>query len=320
MPHSLKKILPAIFLLNAIIFWPSIIEAQSVFLTSPKSSYSAGTYFTATLYVNTGGNSINTVEGKVKIPTTLEIIDVRYGQSIISLWVLKPVVDKSTGTISFSGGIPGGYNGSSGAIFTINLRGSAGGQEVSIKPSDFKVLLNDGQGTELSNVSLKSLSISIQEKKEAPVTETPKKEEIKSEVAQESAEPPVDEIPPESFIPLVARYEGFADNSYFVSFFAVDKDSGISHYEIFEKPYLFFRKEIWKQAETPYILGNQWRASKVYIKAYDQSGNYRIEYARKPFHPLIQWIFGILAVLSALTAGFYLGVHSRRKKHVKIRI
>lgn len=301
-----------LILLVCLAILPQITNAQSLSLTSAKNTYFKGDSFQVSLSINTAGQTINTIEGVISVPLDkFQILETRYGNSIISLWVERPKIDSGKGIISFTGGIPGGFGGSNGPILSFTLKAKqTGSGQISLK--DIKVLLNDGQGTELKNISLKTLTLTIKEP--LPV---PEEEEKPVEVYL----PPADTIPPESFYPLVSRNASVADNKYFVSFFAVDKDSGISHYEIAEKPLIlsYITSKFDKSAtagESPYVLKGQLWAYKVIVRAYDQAGNYREGTAVKNLHPIIIWILIILLVIISVAITYFLPRPRQRKKVV----
>jgi hypothetical protein len=297
---------------------PFAVQAQSLSLSSAKTSYNVGDSFQVSLSINTGGKIINTIEGVISVPLDkFQILDTRYGNSIISLWVERPTINSKEGIINFSGGVPGGFGGSNGPILSFSLKAKkAGSGAVSLE--GIKVLLNDGLGTELKNISLHNLSLAIKEAPKPsskPAPAGPKEEEKPVEVYL----PPADTVPPESFIPLVSRNPGVADNKYFVSFFAVDKDSGISRYEITEKPLILsyltskFDKP-WTAGESPYVLKGQWWAYKIIVRAYDQAGNYTDGTALKPFHTIIYWIFTGFLVITAIAITRFISRPRRVKK------
>ncbi|MDP3764757.1 MAG: cohesin domain-containing protein, partial [bacterium] len=265
-----------VFLL-AISIFPLIAEAQGLILKSLKTTYNAGDSFSVSLSLDTKGQSVNTLSGKIQVPTSnLQILDVRYGSSIISLWVERPKID-SSGNITFVGGIPGGFSGSNGPILTFGVRAKSEGQ-AAINIKDIKILLNDGKGTELAGATSGILKLIISKALPKPAQE---------EEPKEAYIPPPDTVPPESFIPLVSSHPTIGDNKYFVSFFAVDKDSGVAKYEIVESPLILslFTKRFDASpltAETPYILKGQFWAYKITVRAYDQAGNFTDSFVIKP--------------------------------------
>ncbi len=286
-----------LFFLLWFMLLPMFVHAQSISLTAGKSSYAEGDNILVTVRVDTGGKPINTIGGKVVFdPAEISITEIRYGSSIISLWVEKPKSD-SNGNIPFTGGIPGGFTGNEGSIFNFMGKIKKAGV-LSMSLADVHVLLNDGTGKELAvtavplNLTVSSASASIK---------TP------ASPASETTLPPTsafqkDVIPPENFVPLVSRHPSIADDAYFVSFFAVDKDSGIASYQVREKPFLFsmILSNDWEEAKSPYVLKYQHWASRVEVKAIDQAGNNVVAVSAKPFDSLWMAVFGAVLVFLAV--------------------
>jgi hypothetical protein len=309
----MKRVLIFLFLLL-----PITMYAQSLNLISPKTSYNVGDSFVVSLSINTNNKPINTISGTVRAPNDkFQISDVRYGNSIITLWVEKPSLNISAGTIVFAGGIPGGYNGSNGPILSFAVKAKISGSAL-ISLDNFSVLLNDGLGTALSNLNLSKLNLTIN--KAPPPAPKPKKAEPVKE--PEVYIPPPDIIAPEDFMPVVSRHPDIAENSFFVSFFAVDKDSGISHYEIRENPKILTRitskfDKIGK-GETPYILKIQYWPSEIVVRAYDQAGNIREEKIVKPIHPILMWAFiGFWTLIVIGASYFYFQPKTVQKKKIR---
>jgi hypothetical protein len=284
---------------------PSIF-AQSISLKSAKTSYEVGEGFPVSLSIDTGGKSINTISGTIRVGAdAFQIFDLRYGNSIITLWVEKPAINASEGTITFTGGVPGGFTGTGGPLLNFAEKAKKMGS-ATIALEQVSVLLNDGLGTELKDLVLKPLTITAIPavlKKIAPPAE--KKEEEKKE--QLFLLP--DKDAPDEFIPIVSRDPRVADNNYFVSFFAVDKDTGIAFYEIEERPKIILRltaafNKPWMRAESPYVLRMQWLPTTVTVRAFDQAGNMREGNASKPAHPIFIGI--ILGAIAALLSIGYL--------------
>ncbi|MFA4890589.1 MAG: cohesin domain-containing protein [Candidatus Paceibacterota bacterium] len=313
-----------IFLLSALCFLLSVAPAlaQSLILKSAKSSYNVGDSFSVSLSINTDGQAINTISGTISVPTDkFQIVDVRYGSSIVSLWVDKPKIDYNNGTIIFTGGIPGGYNGSNGPILSFGLKAKKVGSAV-VGLQDIKVLLNDGIGTELKNISLNTLSLNISEAPAKPVQETPAEPEKNPPAGGEEIYAPTPDItPPENFIPVISRHPSIENNKFFASFFAVDKDTGISYYEVEEKPFLLslvtdkFNKPFIK-ADSPNILRGQYWSYRVIVRAYDQAGNYTTGFADKPFSPIILLIFVLILIAISIIVTRFVSHPQRRKKMV----
>ena len=120
--------------------------AATLSVTPGTGVYTAGQTFTARVVVNTAGKNINAAEGTLSFkPGELSVVAVSKG-SIFNLWTAEPSFSNSAGTISFSGGTPTGYTGSSGSVLSVTFRTKgAGNPKVSF--SSGAVLAADGRGT-----------------------------------------------------------------------------------------------------------------------------------------------------------------------------
>jgi len=83
----------------------------------------------------------------------------------------------------------------------------------------------------------------------------------------------IDTLPPEPFEITIGQNPSIFAGQYFLTFAAVDKTSGIDHFEILET-----RKDKgkWERGESPYLLKDQSLTSIIKVKAVDKAGNERI--------------------------------------------
>lgn len=256
-------------------------RAAEIYFSSQTQEVAVGQQFQVSVFLNTNGEEINAVEGKIMFPgELLNLQEIRDGNSIVNFWVEKPKIE-SSGRINFSGIIPGGYRGQRGLLLTLIFIAKKEGQGT-IELRETKTLLNDGNGTEAS------------------LTISPYQFTISKAVSTPVASPTIDTEPPESFAPEIARDSAIADGKWFAVFATQDKKSGIDHYEIKETRYRnlgLFSK--WISAESPYVLRDQELRSYVFVKAVDKAGNERIEII-SPRNPLAwyesykNWIIIIL--------------------------
>jgi len=292
-------------LLFSILVFISVLpcaKAGETFFSAASQEIPIGEPFEADFFLNTEDENINAMEGKVMFPADLlELQEIRDGNSIISLWVERPA-NKRAGEISFSGIIPGGYQGSKGFIFSMIFKAKQEGQGV-IDIKESRVLRNDGLGTETS-LAIADFPFVIS--KTVLVSPPP-------------VIPIVDNDPPELFTPYVSRDPNMFDNKYFLVFATQDKGLGIDHYEIleFRNWKLEFRKMLrrifkfipnskfqilgsYRNVESPYVLNDQELKSLIYVKAVDKAGNERVA-TMPPQHPL-RWyenylVWGIIVVV-----------------------
>lgn len=213
------------------------------------------------IFIDTRQKTINALKMTVKYPADLiKFVQKSEKDSIISLWV-EPPKENDSGEISFSGLIPGGFEGKNGLIGTFVFEAEQKGSG-KIKISDFEVLLNDKKGTELSTVA-DEMNFSVG---------------LASESEMDSgAAVIIDNEPPEDFNAEIVKEDELFDEKWSLVFETQDRISGVSHYEIQETKNGKISEEGWKIVERgPYLLDDQKLNSYVYIKAVDDSGNNRI--------------------------------------------
>jgi len=145
----MKKLL--FILLIGLFFFPIIPaygESAFLYLSPSEGTFSVGSTFSVSIYVNTKGNEINAVEADLKFPPDiLQVTTPTAGESFISEWLTPPSYSNTGGTISFKGGIPGGITTSAGLISTITFRVKSSGLVRIEFLETSKVLFNDGKGT-----------------------------------------------------------------------------------------------------------------------------------------------------------------------------
>jgi len=131
---------------------PSLLPRAEVFTTPHTGDFLVGSTFEVPIYINTKGNSINTVNIKLTFdPRVLSIVSPSGGKSIFGIWLEPPSYDNKKGTASFVGVIPNGIVTSSGLIATVTFKALSVG-ETRINLTDYSSAnLNDGIG---SNVKL----------------------------------------------------------------------------------------------------------------------------------------------------------------------
>jgi hypothetical protein len=128
----------------------NLLPKAEIFINPRNSTFLVGSTFEAPIYIDTRGNSINTINLKINFdPKKLSIINPSGGKSIFGIWVQPPQYDNKRGTASLAGVIPQGAVVSSGLIITMTFKVlSAGETRVSIS-DESSVNLNDGLGSEI---------------------------------------------------------------------------------------------------------------------------------------------------------------------------
>jgi hypothetical protein len=281
MPNGYLKIF---IIFATAFFFPLFLNAQSVYLYSNESNIYTDDFFVVNLFIDTGGSKINVVSGNVVAGEVFEIVDLRHGDSVLSLWPSTPTIENGR-SVPFAGGVAGGFAGSSGKLMTLLVRAKNPGRGT-ISVDDLKFLLHDGNGTELNNVTSKIISLYVSPRPSGQAYKTSDDFIL------------FDTVSPEIFIPEVTKV-GIEGNKYFISFHAVDKLSGIDRYEITERPFILSLIPAFSVTRTvsssPLILAYQvWPAS-ITVKAIDRAGNSAEIVARKPYD--LHVISGIFVLL-----------------------
>lgn len=320
---------PKSYLLNSIFFFvllysvfyiltPFPIYGAELFFETRNRELGVGQEFRIDLRLNTEGENINAVEGKVIFSAELlELEEVRDGNSIINFWVEKPFLN-SKSYILYSGITPGGFNSEKGLIFSAIFEARQEGI-AKFEINDTRVLRNDGSGS-TAKLEVQNLEFSIQDlgAKETPYP--------KSYILY-----PQDNELPESFAPEIAKDATLFDGKWFVVFATQDKASGVDHYEVLEyrrqdlgfrelmfkffpKFYILYSKSWISNAESPHVLTDQELRSFVWIKAVDKAGNERIATV-EPYYPM-KWyenwlIWIIIAIIGAIAYLIWRGFKSR---------
>ena len=132
-------------------------------------------------------------------------------------------------------------------------------------------------------------------------------------------------IAPELFTPVVASDPHIFNGAFFLVFSAVDKGSGVDHYEILETPTDPSSRVTpsWQAATSPYLLQDQSLSSNIYVRAVNHNGAYLVVElpARYPYSAVAagaRIAFSITAcfLLAAIFTFclFFLVLHAKRKR------
>ena len=268
------------------------IQAAVLYLEPSKGEFHQNDTFIAEVRLNTEGEYINTVKVDLKFPQDiLEVKDLSEGNSILTLWVKELAFSNQNGTVSFIGGVPGGYQGWDGLLGRIIFKiiPFSAGQKSKIGEIKFlessQVLLNDGFATPAQLTTKGAILTILPEKKEKP------RDEWEEELEK-------DTIPPETFEIELYQEPSIFGGKYFIVFSTTDKQTGIDHYEVKEGE----RK--WQEAESPYLLEDQKLGSIIKVKAVDKAGNERTVLIG-PFRPpkRINWKEILLWIVLGLAIG-----------------
>lgn len=261
-------------------------NAASLYIDPAFSSIGRGDVLTLSVRLDTDEEAeecINAVDGVIRYSENIVPIDVSTGDSIFSVWVEAPVINKEERTITFAGGLPNGYCGrvegdprltnnivklifqSPGfSIGASNTGTSTAKVEFAPETSAY---LNDGFGTK-AELALYGASIDLSDTPGATLQD-PWREAVVT-----------DTIPPSQFSIDLQRDTLAFNGDYFIVFNAIDKQTGIDQYQVMEEPLSKFWDFDWGRADapwvtarSPYVLEDQSLNSTIRVKAIDKAGN-----------------------------------------------
>ena len=307
-PKSPKSyILNSIFslILLILIFYilnPSFANAARLYFEPQEQVVGTEGDFSVAIMID-ASKPVNALAAAVEIPFILNPYDVSEGNSIINFFVDKPHFDETTRLLTFSGIIPGGFEGEKAPLLILKLKVNDRAQKtgnqtavLSFDKGQTKAYLNTPDGLE-DVLELEKMELPIVKGKENMGVGT------------------IDVDAPESFKPEIAQDPNIFGGKWFLAFATQDKGSGIDHYEIREdlgfriknlggiiKKFLIPKSYLlnsWQEVESPYVLKDQKLKSWVYIKAIDKAGNERIEVIpqKYPFQWYESWLWwGIIIV------------------------
>ena len=160
------------FILAGMFGMTNSVYAATLKLNPSTGVYTVGKSFTVNVLVTTDGKAVNASDGQLTFnPKEISVVSVSRASSIFNLWTEEPTFSNALGTISFGGGSPTGYKGTSGSVVSITFKAlSAGTPKVNFKSGS--ILAADGLGTNvLTGMTGGTFTI-------APATENPEPEYI----------------------------------------------------------------------------------------------------------------------------------------------
>lgn len=252
----------------SLLFFAADAFAATLYFEPVERHLGIGAEFSLSLLLDPDGEQVNALEGVILYPEDLlELVRISDGGSVVNLW-LRPPSPSGKGIATFSGIIPGGFEGThepfqketkAGRVVELVFRAKAAG-EGEVMLADAAVLLNDGYGTpaEVSLVPFVFETASFQSRER---------------LFEKDIEPP------EFFTPQIENDPRLFDGKFYLIFSTQDTGSGIAGYEVCETT----REDIsggciarWRKAESPKVLQDQSLGSRVLVKAIDHAGNERI--------------------------------------------
>lgn len=278
-----------IFLLAATVFLATtqLSLAASLYIDPGVSTINRGDSLNLAVRLDideAAGECVNAVDAVINYSDNIEPVDISTGDSIFSIWVERPTINKQERTITFAGGIPNGYCGRvagdprlSNVITEIVFRSpgfvvGAGATDnkkatVGFNQENTIVYLNDGKGTQVSP-TVYPATIELNSGLGSSIS-NPWQEEVNA-----------DSIPPAEFAISIQKDDKAFSQKWFIVFNSNDKQTGIDHYEVIEEPIAQFGTFKWGEAtapwtveRSPYVLKDQTLNSIIRVKAVDKAGN-----------------------------------------------
>ena len=273
------------------ILFPVASFAAILYLELPEEDPHKNDTFVANIKLNTEGEYINAVRVNFSFSQDiLEIRDFSKGNSVLTVWLEEPQFSEEGGSFSFSGGIPGGYQGWDGTLGKVIFKAKEQGLAKIEFQESSQTLLNDGMGTP-AKLEVRGAAFNL----------LPEAAEGYENQWQQELEK--DTIPPEFFEIEISQQSDIFDGKYFIIFSTTDKQTGVSHYENKED------EEQWKVGNSPYPLEDQSLTSIITVRAVDKAGNKRISEigpryipSEKPFP---YWVVALAIFLMGLVGLLY---------------
>lgn len=146
----LKRFVQTAALIGFFLVYAPGASAATLTVSPSTGSFTVGSTFSVSVYLNSEGQTVNTVGATMLYPADrLQLVSPSTGNSIITLWTAVPSVDNAQGKIVLQGGIPNGMRVDKGIVTTLTFRVKAVGTGF-LKFSDTsRVLLNDGKGSDV---------------------------------------------------------------------------------------------------------------------------------------------------------------------------
>ncbi|HVU06836.1 MAG TPA: hypothetical protein VHC46_09615 [Thermodesulfobacteriota bacterium] len=268
---------------------PALAAAAVVSLDAPKTA-TVGEEILVRVLLDTEKDKANAVSGSISLDQgALSVLRTYEAQSAITVWIEKPTIVPATPArptfIEFSGITPGGFQGRF-ELFSFIARSSKAGIAM-LRPSDFIVLKNNGEGTAVATRSTPA-SVTIQAGSSTATVLI------------------ADAVSPEGFAPVVASSKDLFDGKAFVSFSATDKNTGIDHYEYAVSRFFAPKPSAYMVVTSPLELDQASYSKRIFIKAVDKAGNVRISSTFGPRYWESLSLWGILILILALCALTYI--------------
>src|SRR3989344_9478986 len=108
----MKKYFILLFILVSFIFTTQSAQAAALRFSPPQNTVFKDESFIVDLFLDSENEELNAFEINLRFnPAILHVEDISRGGSVATLWVRAPAFSNQDGSISFIGGMPGGFNG-----------------------------------------------------------------------------------------------------------------------------------------------------------------------------------------------------------------
>lgn len=264
--------------------FPYTADAASLYIDPAQSSLNRGDALTFAVRLDTDeavNECVNAVDAVITYTANIDPVDVSIGNSIFSMWVEQPTINREDRTITFAGGIPNGYCGRvtgdpqlTNVMAELIFRspgfaiGGSGEPVARVAFADTSTAyLNDGQGSKAS-LTTYGAEIAMNDRPGAEM-QNPWQDRVDA-----------DTVRPEEFSISLEQDETTFSGRHYIVFNTTDKQTGIDHYEVMEEPISQFNTFEWGRADAPWIkarspyeLDDQSLNSIIRVKAVDKAGN-----------------------------------------------
>ncbi len=306
MIRRVSSVLPLIAVLAMLS--PLSAAAATLYVNPTEGTYGLSDTFIADVRIDNENECINAAHVEVRYPTdVLRAVDFSKGNSILSLWVEEPKIDTDKGIITFSGGIPGGYCGRiPGDPILSNVLGKIVFSVIGAEKKTAVVSIADGSTVYMNDGAATPAKLKTQSATYA-ILPSPQ-----SGTNPWLAEVGEDKTPPDEFVVTVESTRRVFGGNYYVVFSTQDKQSGIDHYEIFERG-------AWRTVTSPHELKDQYLLGGIQVKAIDKAGNERLgTYVEGSAAPRVpkeaNYVLLILGVIALLIVGLCMWYWDRKRK------
>ena len=269
-----------------VIFIPSIASATNVYFETAKNTVSAGDTFIVKVKIDAENKDVNSVEGDIVLESqnnNFVVSDSIIAQSPFTLWPQPPFLLEDNKTISFVGGVPGGFNLDKINLFNIVVKTIEEG-DIEFSPKNIIVFANDGQGTKLS-VNVRNLTVKVVPNDTGSVASNEWIDLINQ-----------DKESPSLLLITLGRESSMFEGKTFAFFTAIDNQSGIDYYEVSEDGEPAIR------SGNMYVLRNQddSRTPNLVVTVYDKAGNKKVVVYEAPGFTILGFPLNFLTILIAV--------------------